>query len=89
MFPCRYNLSTRSIAELAARRAIRALEGEDVEDVGPYLQPHMPRHRDMVEWIRKDLKATSLIYLTLDEMVEAIGRPRSQLCTYCWNGCGE
>jgi len=89
MFPCRYNLSTRSITELAARRAIRALEGEDIEDVGDYVNPTARKHRDMVEWIRKDLKATSLIYLTLDEIVEAIGLPASDLCTYCWTGSSD
>jgi amidophosphoribosyltransferase len=87
MFPCRYNLSTRSISELAARRAIRALEGEDVEDVADYVSPVTQKHRDMVEWIREDLTATSLIYLTLDEIVGAIGLPASDLCTYCWTGC--
>jgi amidophosphoribosyltransferase len=30
MFPCVFNLSTRSIQELVARRAIRALEGKDI-----------------------------------------------------------
>ncbi len=86
MFPCIYNLSTRSTRELAARRAIRALEGEDFEDVAPYLDPASEKHHRMVEWICKDLKATSLIYLTLDEMYEAIGLPQCDLCTYCWNG---
>jgi amidophosphoribosyltransferase len=89
MFPCRYNLSTRSISELAARRAIRALEGEDVEDVADYVSPVTRKHRDMVEWIREDLTATSLIYLTLDEIVGAIGLPASDLCTYCWTGCAD
>jgi len=37
MFPCRFNLSTRSIHELAARRAIRGLEGHDVQDVSEYI----------------------------------------------------
>jgi len=36
MFPCRFNLSTRSIHELAARRAIRSLEGHDLKDVSEY-----------------------------------------------------
>jgi len=89
MFPCRYNLSTRSIAELAARRAIRALEGTDIDDVQGYIDPTTEKHRRMVEWVRADLKATSLIYLSLDEMVAAIGLPQPQLCTYCWTGSGD
>lgn len=89
MYPCRYNLSTRSIEELAARRAIRALEGEDIANVGAYVEPATAEYRQMVEWIRKDLKATSLVYLTLDEMVGAIGLPQSELCTYCWTGAED
>jgi len=88
MFPCRYSLSTRTRQELAARRAIRALEGQDPEDVSAYLNPATQQHADMVEWIRRDLNCTSLIYLTLDEMIDAIGLPPSDLCTYCWSGTG-
>ena len=40
----------------------------------------------MVEWIRHDLDVTSLKYLRLDEMVEAIGLPRERRCLYCWTG---
>ena len=89
MFPCIYALSTRSVRELAARRAIRALEGGDVEDVAGYLNPQSEKHAAMVEWIRNDLGCTSLVYLTLEEMVGAIGLPRCDLCTYCWNGQEE
>ena len=89
MFPCIYALSTRSVGELAARRAIRDLEGADVEDVSEYLDPDSSKHAAMVEWIRKDIGCTSLVYLTLDEMVGAIGRPECDLCTYCWTGRRE
>jgi amidophosphoribosyltransferase len=86
MFPCRYNISTRSIDELAARRAIAALEGEPAGDISPYLEPQGEHYRRMVEWIRKDLNCTSLTYLTLEEMMQAISLPNTNLCTYCWNG---
>jgi amidophosphoribosyltransferase len=88
MFPCRYNLSTRSMGELAARRAIAALEGRDLDDVSEYLDETSDKHRQMVEWICHDLTCTSLAYLSLKEMVGAIGLPVSDLCTYCWNGVG-
>lgn len=86
MFPCIYNLSTRSTEELAARRAIKALEGDRVEDVGEYLDESSDQYRRMIEWIRSDLNCTSLIYLSLDEMKRAVGLPTDDLCTYCWNG---
>lgn len=87
MFPCIYGSSTRSEGELAARRAIRELSGKDMENIDAYLDPKSKVYRNMVEWIRKDLNVTSLKYLTIDEMIDAIGQPPSDLCLYCWRGC--
>ena len=86
MFPCIYNLSTRTTHELAARKAIKALEGKDIEDVSDYLDPNSKKYQKMLNWIAKDLDATSLKYQLLDDMVEAIGLPKDKLCLYCWNG---
>ena len=86
MFPCRFNFSTRSIHELAARKAIRALEGHDLEDVGEYIDHNSKKYRKMVEYIAKDLEVTTLRYQTVDDMVKAIGLPKERLCLYCWNG---
>ncbi|MHC4624318.1 MAG: amidophosphoribosyltransferase [Planctomycetota bacterium] len=86
MFPCRFNLSTRSIHELAARKAIRSLEGHDLENVSEYIDHHSEKYRKMVEWIEKDIDVTTLRYQSLEDMVEAIGQPKEKLCLYCWNG---
>jgi amidophosphoribosyltransferase len=86
MFPCKFNFSTRSIHELAARRAIRALEGKDIKDVRDYIDENSTKHKKMVEWIRKDLGVTSLVYQRKDDMVSAIGLPKDKLCLYCWTG---
>jgi len=90
MFPCRFNLSTRSIHELAARKAIRSLEGHDLEDVSEYTDHNSDKYKRMVEWIARDLDVTTLRYQTVDDMVKAIGRPKEKLCLYCWTGeCPE
>jgi len=86
MFPCKFALSTRSTAELAARRAIRSIEGKDIEDVSEYLNPESEKYARMVEWIRKELGATTLKYQTIDDMIQAIGLPREKLCLHCWLG---
>lgn len=86
MFPCRYGASTRSITELACRRAIRAIEGEDIEDVSAYLNPDTEAYQKMIEWIRRDLDVTSLKYLNIEDMIKAIGLPEDHLCLYCWRG---
>ncbi|MFC1538665.1 amidophosphoribosyltransferase [Candidatus Latescibacterota bacterium] len=90
MFPCRYNLSTRSINELAARKAIRSIEGQDIENVDEYIDHTSEKYRMMVEWICKDIEISSLRYLNVDDMVKAIGLPKEKLCLYCWTGkCGD
>jgi len=86
MFPCKFNLSTRSINELAARKAIRAIEGHDLDDISEYINPDSKKYKKMVEWIRKDLDVTSLRYQTINDMVKAIGLPQENLCLYCWTG---
>ena len=87
MWPCKYNLSTRTMEELAARRAIKEIEGKQIEDVSEYLNPDSEKYKQMVEIIRKELKhVASLRYQRLDDMVKAIGLPRKDLCLYCWNG---
>ena len=86
MFPCKFCLSTKSIHELAARRAIRDLEGKDIEDVSKYTDHTTKEYKKMVEWIGKDIDVTTLRYQILDDMIESIGLPRKSLCTYCWNG---
>ena len=86
MFPCRFNLSTRSTQELAARKAIRSLEGHDVKDVTEYIDHTSEKYKRMVEWVARDLDVTTLRFQKIDDMVEAIGRPKEKLCTYCWNG---
>jgi amidophosphoribosyltransferase len=86
MFPCKFNFSTRSINELAARKAIRALEGKDIEDVSEYTDNKSAKYKKMVDWIAKDLEVTTLRYQTVEDMVKSIGLPKERLCLYCWTG---
>jgi len=86
MFPCRYALSTRDQDELIARHAIRALHGTDDVDLAPYLDADTPEYQRMVDWIRRQLNATTLRYQRLDDMLAAIGLPEEKLCHYCWTG---
>jgi amidophosphoribosyltransferase len=86
MFPCKFNYSTRSLSELAARRAIKAIEGKDLKEVSEYLEENSAKHKKMVEWITKDIGVTTLKYQKLDDMVRAIGLAKDKLCLYCWTG---
>ena len=58
----------------------------DIEDVAEYLDHRSEKYRNMIECIRRDLNVTSLKYLNIEDMIEAIGLPEQQLCLYCWRG---
>jgi len=86
MFPCRFNISTRSLDELAARRAIKDIEKKSISNVSEYINHKTKKYQKMVDWIAKDLGITSLRYQTVDDMVKAIGLSKDNLCLYCWTG---
>ena len=75
-----------SILDLAGRKAIKEIEGDDAKHLKDYANPCSERHCAMVEKIRKRLNLTSLKYQKLDDLVEAIGLPKDKVCTYCWDG---
>jgi amidophosphoribosyltransferase len=86
MFPCKFNYSTRSVNELAARRAIGEIEGKDLSDISLYLDENSSKYKKMVEWITRDIGATTIKYQRLNDMIESIGLPAERLCLYCWTG---
>ena len=86
MFPCKFNLSTRSIHELAARKAVRGIEGHDVKDVSEYIDHTTAKYKQMIDWIARDIGVTTLRYQTVDDMVKAVGLPKEKMCMYCWTG---
>ncbi len=89
LYSCRYlNFSaSTSEMELIARRAIMALEGNvEPETVKKYLDPDSKEYANMVEWIREKLNFTSLRFMRLDDLKEAVGLDPERICTYCWDG---
>ncbi len=91
VFGCPYlNFSrSRSVMDMAARRAIKEIEGQSYDHFEDYIDTKSGKYSRMIEQIRKRLNLTSLKYQKLDNMVKAIGLPKNKLCTYCWDGCGE
>jgi amidophosphoribosyltransferase len=91
LFGCKYlNFSrSKSVMDLITRRIIAEFEGtEDVSEevLKQYADPDHEKYKAMVEEIRKQLNFTSLEFLRLDDMIEAIGLEPCKLCTYCWYG---
>ena len=71
--------------ELAARRAIKELGGEE-KDLGTFSDPDSEEYKMMVKSIAAKLDLDTLVYQRLDDLVEAIGLPKEKLCTHCWDG---
>jgi len=87
LFSCGFlNFSeSRSILELAGRKAIEQLGGSE-KDLKEYADPDSEKYAAMVKQIAENLDLDSLIYQRLDDLVEAIGLPKEKLCTHCWDG---
>jgi amidophosphoribosyltransferase len=87
LFACDFlNFSeSRSIFELAGRKAIGELGGDE-KDLSEYANPDSDKYNKMVQKIAKNLDLDSLIYQRLDDLVSAIGLPKEKLCTHCWDG---
>ena len=91
VYGCKYLNFSRSSSEmeLLTRRVIAKLEGTDEvpnEVLQQYTDPSSEKYDQMIEEIRKELKFTSLQYNRLDDMLESVGIPVENLCTYCWDG---
>ncbi|MBQ3786987.1 MAG: amidophosphoribosyltransferase [Lachnospiraceae bacterium] len=90
LFGCKYLNFSRSSSEmdLITRNVIKELEGDDVsrETLEEYADPDSEKYEKMVEGIREKLNFTSLRFNRLDDMLDAVGLPHENLCTYCWDG---
>lgn len=90
MYGCKYINFSRSTSEmdLITRRIILDKEGEAVtnEILEEYSNPDSEKYSYMTNEIRKQLGFTTLRFNRLDDMIEAIGIGKENLCTYCFNG---
>ena len=89
MYGCKFLNFSRATSdmELIARRVIMELEGEEgLAHIEEYADGATERGKKLREVIGKELHLASLDFQSLDGVVEAIGLPRCELCTYCWNG---
>jgi amidophosphoribosyltransferase len=88
VYSCKFlNFSqSRSELDLAGRWAIKELIGENIDDPSEFIHPESEKYQAMVDIIKKKLNLTSLQYQKLENLVEAIGLPKTDLCTYCWDG---
>jgi amidophosphoribosyltransferase len=91
IYGCRFLNFSRSKSELdlAGRRSISEMVGHQNDvPLEEYSDHTSDKYNEMVERIRNRLNLTTLKYQTLPNMVEALGMPKDQVCTYCWDGRG-
>jgi len=77
---------SRSELDLAGRRALSELEGNETKVPAQYSDASSDEFKAMVDRVSDRLRLTSLRYQELGDMVNAIGLPKEKLCTYCWDG---
>ena len=78
--------SSKSDMELVTRRLIKDFEGDENKNLEKYAETGSPEYRRMVATIAERLSLTSLRFNTLEDLVEAIGLPKCQVCTHCFDG---
>ena len=90
LYGCKYLNFSRSNSEmeLIARRVIYELEDGNVteEVLKEYTDPDSERYKKMEEKIREVMHFTSLKFNRIDDMIDAIGLPACEVCTYCFDG---
>jgi amidophosphoribosyltransferase len=89
LYDCKYLNFTRStsVNELIARQVIHTLEGAEGEKhIDEYADCETKLYKNMIDVIRKNLNLTSLVYHSLDSLLDSIGIDHCKLCTYWWNG---
>ena len=90
VYSCKFLNFSRSKSEfdLAARGAIRELEGDSEPVLSDYADHTSEKYHAMVEKIGERLNLSSLKYQNLPDMIDAIGLTKDKVCTYCWDGKG-
>lgn len=73
-------------SRLAARRAIKAIEGKDITDFSEYMNTNSEKYRKMVEFMAQEISATSLAFISIEDAVKATMLPEGNHCIYCWTG---
>lgn len=88
LYGCNYlNFSTsKTDNELITRRVIAELEGGEVRNIEAYRDENSKEYARMVETIRVTVGVDTLKFNTLDTVCKAIGLPKCDLCTHCFDG---
>ena len=78
--------TSKSDMELITRQIIRDFEGDDQTHLDKYAQTDSPEYQRMVNEISRRLGLSSLRFAHLEDLVKAIGLPKQDVCTHCFDG---
>ena len=78
--------ASKTDLELISRRLINEFEGDPDRNLEKYATTGSPEYCRLVEAIREKFGLTSLKFNTIETLVEAIGLPKCQICTHCFDG---
>lgn len=78
----------KSSMELMTRQVIKELEGDEDKNLDKYATTDSPEYQRMVDIMRERFGLTTLQFSKLETLVKAIGLPKCQLCTHCFDGTG-
>ena len=79
--------ASKNELELITRRCIAELEGGDsTKNLALYSDSTTKQYANLVEMLRKHVGVDSLKFNTLDNICKAIGLPKCQVCTHCFDG---
>ena len=78
--------ASKTEMELITRRVVEELEGDSTKNIDRYCCHDSKEYAAMVEKIRSHLGVDTLKFNTIDTIVDAIGLPKCDLCTHCFDG---
>ena len=80
--------TSKSDLELITRRIINDFEGNPNAKLKEYATTDSPEYTRMVDEIARRLGLTTLKFNKIETLVKAIGLPKCDLCTHCFDGSG-
>lgn len=78
--------ASKTDMELIARRCIEELEGGQIRNLEAYRDSTSKEYAAMVEKIRQHVGVDTLKFNSLEAVVDAIGLPKNEVCTHCFDG---
>ncbi|MGP1447894.1 MAG: amidophosphoribosyltransferase [Candidatus Limimorpha sp.] len=81
--------ASKTDMELITRRCIEEMEGGRDKNLEPYCDHSTPEYARLVEKIRQHVGVDTLKFNTLDAVVSAIGLPKCELCTHCFDASSK